>query len=143
VDEVEAGLVAVEESELGGGGQLAEGGSEAVELGGGVAGGHVVIEGAGFDGEGAAQVPIGGDHFLDEADLDIVEGGEAVGIGVEELAEAVLAFVAQDHDFGEQAMAHGVARGEGFAARGFGTFGAGAVDAGLLGMLFGNHDWVG
>jgi hypothetical protein len=68
----------------GGGGEAAEGGGEAIELGRALLGIHVVIEEAGFNGEGAAEAPGGGDHLFDEAELDFVVGREAGDGAVEE-----------------------------------------------------------
>lgn len=109
VDEVEARLVAVDEVEFGGGGEVAEGGGEAIELCVRFEAFHLLIEHAGFDGEGAAQAPVGGDHLFDEPELDFVDGAEAVDVGIDQCLEDGAALIAEEHALGEQAVAHGVA----------------------------------
>jgi hypothetical protein len=65
----------MEQVELGGGGQLGEGGGEARHLvaGGLIAGG--LIHQAILDGPGATRAPIGGYHFLDHGEPDAIGGG--------------------------------------------------------------------
>jgi hypothetical protein len=71
-------------------------------------GGHGVFVKTGFDGPGAAQAPEGGDHFLDDAELDVVDGAVALDVLVEEDVEVLAALVGQDDAVGEQAVADGV-----------------------------------
>ena len=139
VDGVEAGLVAVEEVEFVGVVEFGEGVHQAVGGGGGGLVGHGGIEVAVFDGPGAAEAPVGGDHFLDEADFDGVQGAEALGVGEEEFAEGFGWFLFEDDDSGKEAVAAGVLRGAGFAAGGFGASGLGAVGAGGGDLLFRAH----
>jgi hypothetical protein len=79
-DVVEAGLIAMQEGELGRGGQIGESGGQAVDFVAGLAGVDGVVVEAGFDGPGAAQSPEGGDHFLDHAEFDVVGGAVAVDV---------------------------------------------------------------
>jgi hypothetical protein len=104
-DVVEAGLIAMEEAELGGGGQVGESAGKAGEFVAGLVGGHGVFVEAGFDGPGAAQAPEGGDHFLDHAELDVVDGAVALDVLVEEDVEVPAALVGQDDAVGEKAVA--------------------------------------
>jgi hypothetical protein len=85
---------------------------------------------AGFDGPGAAQTPEGGDHFLDDAELDVVDGAVALDVLVEEDVEVLAALVGQDDAVGEKAVADGV-EGRSLFSRGCdGAAGAGTVGAG-------------
>lgn len=72
IHDVQARFVAVEEAELGSGRELAERGGHAGDLTFLGAIFHAAFEEAVFDGPGAAQSPIGGGHFLDHAEFDIV-----------------------------------------------------------------------
>ena len=131
IHKVEAGLIAMEEGEFGGGGEPGEGGGDAAELVGGVLGVDGVVEEAGFDGPGAAHAPVGGGHFLDHAELDPVGGGEAVEVVREQSLERLARFVAEDYAIGEQAVADGILAGDfalafgGDRASGFGSIGSG------------------
>jgi hypothetical protein len=125
VEAMEAGLVALENGHLGTGGELAEGAGEAVEfVGSGRAGVHFVVHHIHLDGEGAAGAPVGGDHFLDEAAFDLVDGLEAVVVGLEHGLVGFLVFVAQDDDVGLESVFGGVLGGTGL------TFGSNADSEG-------------
>lgn len=107
--EVEAGFVTVEEVEAGVCGDLGVGGGEAVEVVTGVFD-ALVVEEAGLDGPGAAHAPAGGDHFLDEAQLDAVGGRKAADVLAEERFEVLRRFAFHEHDAGEKAVAERVHR---------------------------------
>jgi hypothetical protein len=130
MNEVEASLVAKQQLELGTGGEVAEGGDEAIEIvidGG--AGVHFVIEDAAFHGEGAVEAPVGGDHFFDQPGLDVVEGAEAFDIHVEEHFEIFGVFVAKEDDLGEESMTESVLRRALLAFGGDRSAGFGAIGA--------------
>ena len=55
-----------------------------------------------------AQAPEGGGHFLDDAELDVVEGAEAVDVLSEEGVEVPAGLVGQNDALGEKAVADGV-----------------------------------
>ena len=99
-DVVEAGLIAMQEAELGCGGEVGESAGNAGDLVVGLVGGHGVFVETGFDGPGAAQAPEGGDHFLDDAELDVVDGAVALDVLVEEDVEVLAALVGQDDAVG-------------------------------------------
>jgi hypothetical protein len=105
---VKAGLIAMQEGELGRGGQVGESAGKAAELVTGLAGSHGVFVETGFDGPGAAQTPEGGDHFLDDAELDVVDGAVALDVLIEEDVEVLAALVGQDDAVGEKAVADSV-----------------------------------
>jgi hypothetical protein len=124
---VEAGLVTVEQVELGGGGQVGEGVGDALGL---VAGGLIadgLFHQAILDGPGAAHAPIGGNHFLDHGELDAIGGGETLLMLGDELVEALTRFVFQDNALGQETVAEGVGGGAFFPLRGDGASGAGSV----------------
>jgi hypothetical protein len=89
----------MQEAEVGCGGQVGESGGNAADF--------VAVE-AGFDGPGAAHAPEGGGHFLDDAELDAVDGAEALDVLVEEGVEVLAGLVGQDDAPGERAVADGV-----------------------------------
>ena len=128
VNTVEAGLVAMEEIQLGGGGQLGE---RAGDAGGLVLAGRLVLEGllhqAILDGPGAAHAPVRGGHFLDHTELDAIEGAEAVGVLGHEVVERLAGFVGQNDAAGQETMAHGVGGRAVLAVGGDRSAGAGAV----------------
>jgi hypothetical protein len=73
-DAVEAGFVAVDEVELGGGGEGREAGGEAhVVVPGGLLG-EAGVEELGFDGPDAARAPLGEGHLLDDGGFDFGGG---------------------------------------------------------------------
>jgi len=129
MDQVEAGLVAEEEVEFGVRGGVCEGGDEAIELGRGGVGFHLGIEGAHFDGAGAAGPPIGGNHFFDDGELDCVDGLKTGHVGIVDFAKGIGIFVAEQQALGENAVFEGVLGRPGFALGSFGTAGQGAVGA--------------
>jgi hypothetical protein len=141
VHKVEAAFVAVEEGEFGLGSEFAESGIHAGEL---AAGGlllHGVFEHFGFESPGATEAPVGGCEFLDEAELEIVDGVEALDEDVPEGLEVAGALVADEDLFGEKAVAHGIGGGAGFAFGGDGPGGSGGVGAIGLETFFGDfHD---
>jgi hypothetical protein len=141
-DVVEAGLISMEEAELGCGGQVGESAGNAAEFVAGLVGGHGVIVETGFDGPGAAQTPEGGDHFLDDAELDVVDGAVALDVLVEEDFEVLAAFVGQDDAVGEKAVADGV-EGRSLFSRGCGgAAGAGTVGAGRENSFERRHSYL-
>ena len=125
--EVEAGLVAVHEAEGGSGGEICEGVGQAIERVAGRLGGGFIFEQTGFDGPGAAEAPVGGDHLLDHAELHAIGGLEAIEVVFQDGLEALGRFVVHDDLAGEQAMAEGVLRRTPFALGGDGTDGASAI----------------
>lgn len=107
VQHVEAGFIAVHEVQGGGIGEGLEGGSDTVDGRKGD-GGFDGIEHASFDGPGAAHAPGGTDHFLDEAELDVVGGLEAVDVGGKEGLEGFAGLVIEDEAAGEESVNEGV-----------------------------------
>ena len=101
---VEAGFLALQEVQLRLGGEGGEAGGEAVESIAGGLGGDGPVEAAGLDGPGAAHAPVGGDHFLDEAVLDGVDGVEAGGELIVDEAEGLGAFAVEADASGEQTV---------------------------------------
>ena len=123
VDAVEAGLVAMEEGEVGGGGEAGEGGGEAAELVVVlVLAGEAVFEEAAFDGPEAAHAPVGGGHFLDHPELDAVDGVEVLEVRGDQGVELGAGFAAHDDTIGEEAVAHGIRRRTALPLRGFRSF---------------------
>jgi hypothetical protein len=129
VHHLEAGFVAVHEGEWVGVGGFGEAGGDAVELVAFDLGGDLVIEGAGFEGPTAAETPGGGNHLLDQAVFDFVNGLEAGEMLLDEVVEAFAGFGFEDATFREQAVADGVARGARFAGKSDGATGLAAVGA--------------
>ena len=107
-DVVEAGLIAMQEGEVGCGGQVGESAGDAADLVAGLAGVDGVVEEVGFDGPGAAHAPEGGGHFLDDAELDVVDGAVAVEVLAHEDVEVLAGLVFQDDAPGELAVSDGV-----------------------------------
>ena len=95
-DVVETGLIAMQEGELGRGGQVGESAGNAADLVAGLAGVDGLVVEAGFNGPGAAHAPEGGGHFLDDAELDVVGGAVAVEVLGQEDVEVLAALVGQD-----------------------------------------------
>jgi hypothetical protein len=133
-DVVEAGLIAMQEGEVGCGGQVGESAGNAADCVAGLAGVDGVVVEAGFDGPDAAHAPEGGGHFLDDAELDVVGGAVAVDVLGHEDVEVLARLVGQNDALGEKAVADGVegrslfSRGRGGALRA-GTVGAGGKDS--------------
>ena len=130
ITKVETGLVAMQEGELGRGGQVTESLGDAGEFVGGVELLDAVIEKPGLDGPGAAHAPIGGGHFLDHAEFDSIAGSEALDVLGQEVFKALPGFVAENDAIGEQAVAGGVGGGAAPAFRGGGSQRFRAVGAG-------------
>ena len=100
--------MAMEDGELGCGGQFGEGGGHAADFVAGRLGVDGVGLQLGFDGPGAAQTPEGGDHVLDDAAFDVVDGVVELDVLVHEDVEAGAVLGGQDDALGEQAVADGV-----------------------------------
>jgi hypothetical protein len=82
-----------------------------------------------FEAEEAEDAPAGGDHFVDEGVFGGEAGVEFALIGLEQFEEFVLALAGEKEGGGEDAVAEGVEFGNGFAFRGDGTLGLGAIGA--------------
>ena len=123
IDAVEAGLVAVEESEIGGGGETAEGGGKAAEVVGSfVLAGETVLEQAALDGPEAAHAPVGGGHFLDHSEFDAIHRFEAIEVAGDQGVELGAGFATHDDAIGEQSMAQRIGRRAAFPLRGLRAF---------------------
>ena len=118
---VEAGLIAMQEGQLGGVGEGGEGGGDAGDLAAGLGGFDALIEEAGLDGPGAAKAPESGRHFLDHAAFDAIGGAEFPDVLGNHQIEVRGGLIGEDHLFGEQAMPEGVEGGALFAGDGFGS----------------------
>ena len=127
---VQAGFVAVHETEGGGGGEGGEGAGDAADGVGGEVGLDSIVEEAGFDGPAAALAPEGGSHFLDEGHFDIVGGLEAMDVFGHDGLEGLGGFGLQDDASGEESVAAGVLGGTLLALWSFRSTGAGAVGPG-------------
>jgi hypothetical protein len=127
---MKAGLVTVHEGEGGFGGQIIEGAGEAIERVGGLLGGGFIFEHAGFDGQGAAETPVGGDHFLHHGELHAVGGLEAIEVVIHDRLETFGRFILHNDLVGEEAMAGGILRRTPLALGGDRTDGASAVGPG-------------
>jgi hypothetical protein len=98
---------------------------------------HGLVEEGGFDGGVAAETPLGGDDLFDEVEFDGVGGLEALEVGLVEEVEVVGAFVVEEEVLvGAEAVGGVVAGGDGFAFRGNGSLGFGAVAAGGFALFF-------
>jgi len=131
VHAVDAGLIAMDEGELG---TLCEGG---VGSGHGLTGrlvrgprGGGIIDELGFDGPAAALAPDGDGEFFDEGELDGVRGLEPFDEVVEMGLEALGGLEAEDGVLGQKAVTKGVGGGTRFAWGCNGSPGAGAIGAG-------------
>ena len=127
---VEAGFVAVHETEGGGGGEGREGAGDAADGVGGEVGLDGIVEEAGFDGPAAALAPEGGSHFLDEGHFDIVGGLEALDVLGHDGLEGFGGFALEDDAAREESVAAGVLCGTLLALWSFRSTGAGAVGPG-------------
>jgi len=134
VHHVNARFVAVEESEVGRGGEFAEGGGDA----GRSAGGGVGVEGLGhtgvLDAPGTADTPEGGGHILDHGALDAIDGHEALEVTGENGLETFERLAGKDDAVGEKAVLHGILRRAFLAFRsdratGLASVGARSIDA--------------
>jgi hypothetical protein len=70
--------------------------------------GGFIFEQAGFDGQGAAETPVGGYHLFDHAELHAIGGLEAIEVVIHDLRETFGRFILHDDLVGEQAMAGGI-----------------------------------
>jgi hypothetical protein len=97
-------------------GETAEGGGQTVRVAvARVLGVDAVGKQAGFDGPGAAHAPPGGDHFLDDAELDAVGRLETIQVFVQGLFKTFVRFAFHDNAAGQQGMAARVLRRDLFA----------------------------
>jgi hypothetical protein len=108
-------FVAVEQFELVGIGEGAEGVGELGQRIASGSGSDRLVHPGFFDGPGAMQAPVAGGHVLDHGELDAIEVAEALEVLVDEAVEVFGAFGADDHVFRKEAMAHGVQGGAGFS----------------------------
>jgi hypothetical protein len=131
-DPVEARFVAVQQPELGLGGQRGEAGSDAGELAARFRrlGGDGVVHELCFDGPSAALTPQSGYHFLDETALDGIGGIEAFGKAGREGIEALAGLGFKDNTACKKPVADGVCGRALFPGRGNRPLGPGAIGAG-------------
>jgi hypothetical protein len=122
-----AGFVAMEQGQLGSGGEGGEGVGDAFDGVAHAGGDGSILQEAGLDGPGAALPPAGDGHFLDDAQLDIAGGVELYDEGIEELLELIRVLIGEDDGSGEHAMTDGVLSGTLFACDRDGSLGAGSV----------------
>lgn len=127
---VQAGFVAVQKGEFGGGSEARQSASHAVSFVAGRLGRDSVIEDSGLHGPSAAETPGGCHHFLDVAEIDAIGRSEVVQVLLEQGVEFLAGLTGQDHTLGERAVADGVLRRERFARRRARSTGEGAVGAG-------------
>src|ERR1035438_8022381 len=128
--EMKAGLVTVDEADGGLFGEILEGDGEAIERVGGLLGGGFIFEQAGFDGQGAAETPVGGDHLLHHEELHAIGGLEASEVVIHGRLETFGRFILHNDLVGEQAMAGGILSRTPLALGGDRTDGASAIRAG-------------
>src|ERR1039457_3602142 len=119
--------VAKEQGQAGAVGESAEGRGDPADLVPGRLIICAVIEQSRLNGPGAAEAPVGGGHFLDHAELDAIEGAEAVHVVLQHSLEVLVRLAGHNDALGEQAMAHGVICGTAFALGRCRSPGAGAV----------------
>jgi hypothetical protein len=108
----------MEQVQLRGGSQFGEGSGDARDL---VAGGLIadgLFHQAILDGPGAADAPIGRNHFLDHGELDAIGGRETLDMLGHEVVKALAGFVFQDNALGQETVAEGVGGGAFFPLRG-------------------------
>ena len=96
---MEAGFVTVQEGELGAGSEVGEGGGDTRDFVAAGLLGEGVIEEAGFDGPGAAEAPVGGDHLLDDAEFDLISRFEPLDVMGGEVVEAGAGLVGEHEAF--------------------------------------------
>ena len=103
------------------------------EAGGFVAGG-LIIDGLGeagfFDRPGAAETPIAGGHFLDEAGLEVIDGAEAVQETLKEAVNGLLIFGWEDDTLSQESVAESILGGAATALGADGAAGQAAIGAG-------------
>ncbi len=139
VHAVEAGLIALDEGKAGAGLGVAEGGGNAPDLIAEGLSGDSVIEGAGFDGPGAAHAPEGEGHFLDDAELDAIGGLKAGDVLGDNGTEGLRGFIFENGAAGEHAVAERVHGSAAFAFRSDWPPGTGAVGARGADFSFRRH----
>jgi hypothetical protein len=110
IEVVEAGLIAVKESEIFLVPRIAEGAGDLLDGGLLRAGGDAVFEYRLFHGENAAGAPTGCGEVFDHRRFGLVDGVEAIDEGIVEILEHIRVFVGQDDGLGEQAMTERIAR---------------------------------
>jgi hypothetical protein len=140
IDHVETGFITMHQREGGGFRQALKGGGDASDGGSGrVGSGGGFSEQMGLDGPGAAGAPPGGDHFLDQAELEAIDGLETLDVMSEDGLKGFRRFVVEDQAAGQEAVAQGILGGCEFARSGDRTLGAGTVDAGGIDSSEGRH----
>jgi len=139
IDVVVAGLIAAEEGEAAGIVRVLEGAGEGGDSVAGVGDVEATVEELGFEAPGAAHAPLCGDHFFDDAVLNSVGRAEALQVVDETLFEARGGFATEEDDFGDQAVAEGVLRGDLLAGVRDRAVGASAIGAGRLDSAKGRH----
>jgi len=139
VHQVEARLVAVQKGELRGGGEIGIGAGDAGQFAGFGALLHAGGEKLRLDRPGAAETPVGGGHFLDHAEFDFVDRGEALEVEVQQLLEGFAGFAADDHAVGKQTMTDRIAGGAGLAFPGDGASRPRSVEPGGLDAFLRNY----
>lgn len=118
IHDVKAGFVAMHEGDAARFSQSFEGIGHAVDLGdsGVVAGlgpgleGDLAFDQAGFERPGAAQAPVRGDHFLDEAELYAIDWLKTVQVLAHKNVKCFARLIFQDHATREQSMIQSVLR---------------------------------
>jgi len=136
--EMKAGLVTVHEAQGGFGGEVLEGVGYAIERIGGSLSGGFIFEQSGFDGPGAAETPVGSDHFLDQGELHAIGGLQATEVLIEDGVKTFRLFIAHDDLAGEQPVTGGILRRTALAGDGDGFFwigDAGRVFEGAAGVV--------
>ena len=129
VHEVEAGFVAVDESEGGAIGETREGVGHAVEVASRGLSGGLFVDEAGFDGPGAAQTPMGYDHLLDHGEFEAGGRPQMVEVVGERGSEGFGTFAFQGHTLSQEAVAESVLSGALFPLRGERAAGESSVGA--------------
>ena len=123
VHHVEACFVAMEEGQLGRGGQLAECGRDISQVGAFRAGGHGAFEEGVFDSPGATHAPGSGGHFLDHAAFDLIDGVESLEVLNDIGFEGFTGLAGEDHTIGEETVTDCILGRTELAFRGFGAMG--------------------
>jgi len=135
--------------ELGAVHERLEGVSEAVELGGMLAGAEerggldvdFDIEDAGFGGDDAGEAPVDGSEAANEVEFRFVGGLEAADEGLEEVVESVLIFAAEDaSELGVAAVLEAVHGRTGFTFGRLGAAGACAIAPGGFELFVSESD---
>jgi hypothetical protein len=98
---------------------------------------HFGIEHGVFDGEGAAEMPGGDHHILDEAELYLIGWLEAMVVALLDGVEGLFAFGVDGCNIGQQAVLASVLGRACFALWSFGAVGERAIGAGRGGAFIG------